>query len=579
MKYKLKQFVVDLSINSLLWEDKLLAHQQREEIDSLKMKKLAVRNYFEHIILNPRSRVTESENVAKYCFGLKHYKNHARRVRRWGEHYYKYQTFEVSKRGLHPKSESLINDEDVQIGLKAHLRTMKVESITAQTFARCADQYFILHNIERKTVSERTARRWLHVLGYEMWSYKQGIYVDGHERADVVAHRHRFLDYMETRERRMRSWAADSTVIPPLLHTLADGSIEKEVVAVVHDECCFNSYDGKRSVWADLANGRTPIRKKGRGESYMVSEFLCPCHGHLRITMERALELGLVRCVAREYVHVGARHEGYWDNKDVARQLKEEAIILFNEVHKNEDGICDKLAVFMFDNSSNHRSLPGDALVVTKEWPFYKASKRMANVMRNGWYENANGEKVVQPMQVDGVQRPICDVLRERGLYTGEEQPKMLRDDAVILLKEQPDFMAQRCWLQEICEDAGHELSFFPKFHCEFNWIERYWGAAKRWARDRCEYNFERLVELVPQALDAVALDTMRAFERKAYRYMDLYRNKFGGERLTPAQVEWSVKKFRSHRRISDFIFKEENGKVMGLAPTPLHVVNNEVNV
>ncbi len=43
------------------------------------------------------------------------------------------------------------------------------------------------------------------------------------------------------------------------------------------------------------------------------------------------------------------------------------------------------------------------------------------------------------------------------------------------------------------------------------------------------------------------------------------------GLRLTPQQVEWSVKVFKSHRRVSDFIFKEEKGTgvCLGVAPKP----------
>ncbi len=77
---------------------------------------------------------------------------------------------------------------------------------------------------------------------------------------------------------------------------------------------------------------------------------------------------------------------------------------------------------------------------------------------------------------------------------------------------------------------------------------------------------------MVPTALDSVSLSKMRRFERKAYRYMDLYRQK-NGVRLTASQVEWSVKVFRSHRRVSEFIFKEENGVCKGVAPKPKPVV------
>ena len=44
-----------------------------------------------------------------------------------------------------------------------------------------------------KTISERCARRWLHKLGYAVTDVKKGVYVDGHEREDVVEYRKQFL--------------------------------------------------------------------------------------------------------------------------------------------------------------------------------------------------------------------------------------------------------------------------------------------------------------------------------------------------------------------------------------------------
>jgi len=38
-------------------------------------------------------------------------------------------------------------------------------------------------------ITERTARRWLHWLGFEPTTTKKGMYIYGHERDDVVAYR------------------------------------------------------------------------------------------------------------------------------------------------------------------------------------------------------------------------------------------------------------------------------------------------------------------------------------------------------------------------------------------------------
>jgi hypothetical protein len=44
--------------------------------------------------------------------------------------------------------------------------------------------------------SKTTAHRWLKRMGFEFKQYHKGIYIDGHERADVVAYRKEFLAKM-----------------------------------------------------------------------------------------------------------------------------------------------------------------------------------------------------------------------------------------------------------------------------------------------------------------------------------------------------------------------------------------------
>ena len=115
------------------------------------------------------------------------------------------------------------------------------------------------------------------------------------------------------------------------------------------------------------------------------------------------------------------------------------------------------------------------------------------------------------------------------------------------IISLQPDFLAQRSALVEVIEDSGHVCIFFPKFHCELNFIERYWGAAKRYARNNCNYTWSGLQETVPRALDSVDLITIRRFARKTWRYMDLYRHGVTGK-----LAEYAAKKYISHRRIPE---------------------------
>ena len=69
----------------------------------------------------------------------------------------------------------------------------------------------------------------------------------------------------------------------------------------------------------------------------------------------------------------------------------------------------------------------------------------------------------------------------------------------------QPDFEGQRSQLQELIEDQSHICDFYPKYHCELNFIEQYWGAAKfqyrAAARPTTTAGMERIVK---ESLDAV---------------------------------------------------------------------------
>jgi len=52
-------------------------------------------------------------------------------------------------------------------------------------------------DLGQQRISERCARRWLHKLGYAVTEVRKGIYVDGHERPDVVEYRRKFLEMIK----------------------------------------------------------------------------------------------------------------------------------------------------------------------------------------------------------------------------------------------------------------------------------------------------------------------------------------------------------------------------------------------
>ena len=59
---------------------------------------------------------------------------------------------------------------------------------------------------------------------------------------------------------------------------------------------------------------------------------------------------------------------------------------------------------------------------------------------------------------------------------------------ACRIISLQPDFLEQKSELEMVIEEARHKCIFYPKFHCELNFIEMYWGAVKRYTCEYCDY-------------------------------------------------------------------------------------------
>jgi hypothetical protein len=73
------------------------------------------------------------------------------------------------------------------------------------------------------------------------------------------------------------------------------------------------------------------------------------------------------------------------------------------------------------------------------------------------------------------------------------------------LLFCQPDFVNQKSELEELVESRGHICDFYPKYHCELNFIEMYWGAAKfRYRTSARTANIDEMEKNMKKSLDEV---------------------------------------------------------------------------
>ena len=114
------------------------------------------------------------------------------------------------------------------------------------------------------------------------------MYIDGHERKDVIKYRVDFLNFIFEYEKSMAKYSGDD-MEDVELPILSPG--EKQHVLVVHDESLFYSNDGVSSMWVHPKH--PPLRKKGKGRCIMLSEFLC--HGRLFSTSELDIKYATVK--------------------------------------------------------------------------------------------------------------------------------------------------------------------------------------------------------------------------------------------------------------------------------------------
>ena len=95
------------------------------------------------------------------------------------------------------------------------------------------------------------------------------------------------------------------------------------------------------------------------------------------------------------------------------------------------------------------------------------------------------------------------------------------------VLFQQPDFRAQKGQLEEEIEVAGHHIIFYPKFHCELNFIKRYWCKCKWYTREHCDYTLNGLRKILPEALNSVSSATINRYYNHCLRIMEAYAEGF----------------------------------------------------
>lgn len=111
---------------------------------------------------------------------------------------------------------------------------------------------------------------------------QNGMYIDGHEREDVVLYRSAFVQRFKQYERRFHLWDDNGEELPPPRgFPVPEATGRFRLVLITHDESIFFQNDQCHVYWEREGSSKTP-RPKGDGQFLMVSDFLTADWGRLR---------------------------------------------------------------------------------------------------------------------------------------------------------------------------------------------------------------------------------------------------------------------------------------------------------
>ena len=112
------------------------------------------------------------------------------------------------------------------------------------------------------TIRLRTARRWLGQLGYEYKDVHKDVFIDGHERSDVVEDCKNFLRRMEEFKLYMIEFEENGAMKEKIY--LPDYAVHspnrRPIIVITHDKCIFSGNDDIQKAWT--RKGDTFLRPK-----------------------------------------------------------------------------------------------------------------------------------------------------------------------------------------------------------------------------------------------------------------------------------------------------------------------------
>ena len=180
----------------------------------------------------------------------------------------------------------------------------------------------------------------MHELGFTVIDKKKGTYVDGHERPDVVEHRHQFLRKMITCGMFTPTHAPtddDHQSFPSNIDSPSEDQVKKNTI-IFHDESVFNSNEDESTQWG--TKDQHFVRPKSKGAGIMVFHFIEEQGGYLELSDEQFEEARktnpTIKKSARLLLEYGDSHEGYFTCQKFLDQVTDAIAIAEYKYPKNQ---------------------------------------------------------------------------------------------------------------------------------------------------------------------------------------------------------------------------------------------------
>jgi len=210
--------------------------------------------------------------------------HHARNLRTWIRRYLSSGKLPLHRYGTYHSS--VLEDEDLAHEIQLHLTEISKKGyIRAQDVVDFVATPEIQARLAKmgkpRGISLRTAQRWLKKLSWRYTKKRNGMYIDGHEREDVVEYRKAFAKRWKEYEKRFVIYDNDGNEISRPTAGFSVPGVRFRLILVTHDESTFYENDRRKTKW--VHSSETAVaEKKGEGQSVMASDFLTVEWGRLK---------------------------------------------------------------------------------------------------------------------------------------------------------------------------------------------------------------------------------------------------------------------------------------------------------